>query len=140
MAIKAQGTTVHISAENADTTPIGSATFIKIGEVSTVGEPSGEAADIETTNLESEAKEFLTGLPDNGNIGIGGFFVADDAGQEELIEAQDAQERRWLRINWSNGSIWSIKVLVKKYAISAAVDGAVPFSGSFRTSGGWTRV
>ncbi|WP_257556415.1 phage tail tube protein [Sphingobium sp. CFD-2] len=137
MAIKSQGTTVHISNEDADATAYGSATFAKVGEVDNVGEPSGEAADIDVTHLESEAKEYLIGLPDNGNIAISGNFVPDDTGQLELRDAKDVQERRWLKITWSSGDVWYIKALVKKYAASAAVDGKTPFSSSFRTSGAW---
>lgn len=137
MAIKSQGTTVHISSEDADVTAYGAATFVKVGECDNVGEPSGEASDIDVTHLESEAKEYLIGLPDNGNIAISGNFVPSDLGQLELIDAKDDQERRWLKITWSSGDIWYIKVLVKKYAPSAAVDGKTPFSASFRTSGAW---
>lgn len=140
MAFKSQGSKVYISNENADTTALGSATFAKVGEVNNIGAPSGEAADIDTTHLESEAKEYLIGLPDNGNIEIAMNAVSGDTGQDELDAAKDAQERRWLKIEWSNGDVWSIKVLVKKYTWSAGVDGKVDAAASFRTSGAWTKA
>ena len=140
MAIKSQGTTVHISNEDADVTAEGSATFAQVGEVADVGEPSGEASDIDVTSLSSTAMEYLSGLPDNGNIQITGNFLPADTGQLELITAMDAQEARWLKITWSSGANWSIKALVKKYAPSAAVNGKVPFTATFRTTGAWTRA
>ena len=140
MAIKSQTSTVHISAENADSTVFASATFSKIGQVTNIGAPSGEANDIDTTHLESTAKEYLTGLPDNGNIEISMNAVSSDAGHLELIDALDAQERRWLKITWSNGDVWHIQALVKKYTWSAGVDAKIEAAASFRTSGAWTRA
>ena len=140
MALRSQTSTVHISNEDADTTAYGSATFDKGGEVTNIGAPDGEAADIDTTHLDSTAKEFLTGLPDNGNIEISMNGIADDAGHTELLTAMDAQERRWVKITWSNADVWYIKALVKKYTWSAGVDAKIEASSSFRTSGSWTRV
>lgn len=140
MALKSQTSTVHISNEDADSTAYGSATFDKIGEVTNIGAPSGEAADIDTTHLESAAKEYLVGLPDEGNIEIAMNAIEGDDGHDEMITAKDAQNRRWLKIVWSSGSIWYIKALVKKYTWSAGVDAKIDAAGSFRTSGAWTRV
>lgn len=140
MALKSQTSTVHISNEDADSTAYGSATFDKVGEVTSIGAPSGEAADIDTTHLESEAKEYLVGLPDEGNIEIAMNAIESDNGHSELITAKDAQDRRWLKITWSSGSVWYIKALVKKYTWSAGVDAKIEASASFRTSGAWTRV
>lgn len=139
MALKSQTSTVHISNEDADTTTYGSATFDKVGEVTSIGAPDGEAADIDTTHLESLAKEYLVGLPDNGNIEIGMNAIASDAGHSELITALGAQNRRWLKITWSNGNVWYIKALVKKYTWNAGVDSKIEASSSFRTTGAWTR-
>lgn len=140
MALKSQTSTVHISNENADSTAYGSATFAKVGEVTNIGAPSGEAADIDTTHLESAAKEYLVGLPDEGNIEIAMNAIAGDAGHDELIAAKDDQSRRWVKITWSNGDIWYIKGLVKKYTWSAGVDAKIEAAASFRTSGPWTRL
>lgn len=140
MALKSQTSTVHISNEDADSTAYGSATFSKVGEVTNIGAPSGEAADIDTTHLESAAKEYLVGLPDEGNIEIAMNAVANDAGHDELIAAKDDQSRRWLKITWSNADVWYIKALVKKYTWSAGVDSKIEAASTFRTSGAWTRV
>ena len=140
MAIKSQGSKVYISNEDADLTVYASATFAKIAQTNNIGAPSGEAADIDVTHLESLAKEYLTGLPDNGNIEIAMNAVSSDAGHDELIAALDAQERRWLKIEWSNGDVWHIAALVKKYTWSAGVDAKIDAAASFRTSGAWTRA
>lgn len=139
MAIKSQTSVVYVSNENADSTAYGSATFDKIGEVTNIGAPSGEAADIDTTHLESTGKEYLIGLPDEGNIELSMNAISGDAGHTELLTAQTAANRRWLKIIWSNGSVWYIKCLVKKYVWSAGVDAKIEASASFRLSGSWVR-
>ncbi len=140
MALKSQTSFVEISPEDADATAYGSATFEKIGEVTNIGAPSGEAADIDVTHLESLAKEYLVGLPDEGNIEISMNAIAGDAGHDELLDAKDTQERRWLKITWSNGDVWHIKALCKKYTWSAGVDAKIDAAASFRTSGAWVRA
>ena len=140
MALKSQTSTVHISNEDADVTAYGSATFVKVGEVTNIGAPSGEAADIDTTHLESLAKEYLVGLPDEGNIELSMNALTADTGHLQLIAAKDAQNRRWLKITWSNGDVWYIKALVKKYTWSAGVDAKIEASAAFRTSGAWVRA
>ena len=112
MGLKSQTSTVHISTDDADAVAYGGATFAKVGEVTNIGAPSGEAAEIDVTHLESEAKEYLLGLPDEGNIEIAMNAVDSDAGHDELIDAKDDQSRRWLKITWSNNSVWYIKALV----------------------------
>ncbi len=139
-AIKSQGTLVYISNENADSTAYGSATFDAIGNVTNIGPPSGEAASIDTTSLESTAKEYIIGLPDNGGLEISMNALSGDAGHTELKTALAAQNRRWLKIVWSNNDTHYIKALVKKYTWSAGVDNKVDASSSFRTSGAWGRV
>lgn len=140
MALKSQTSTVHISNEDADITAYASATFAKVGETVNIGAPSGEAADIDVTHLESLAMEYLVGLPDEGNIEIAMNAISGDLGHDELIDAKDDQSRRWLKITWSNGDIWYIKALVKKYTWAAGVNAKIDAAASFRTSGAWTRV
>lgn len=141
MGIKAQGSTVHISVENADTTAYASATFQKVSETTSIGEPDGEAAEIDTTHLESTDKEFMMGLNDNGNIALSGNAKTSDAGHDEMFDANALQEPRWFRITRSDGAIRYFKGFVKKMTdIGMEVDGKVPYSASVRISGAVTRV
>lgn len=138
--IKSQGSKVYLSNENADLTVYGSATFAQVGQVHNIGAPSGEANDIETTHLDSTAKEYLIGLPDNGSIEIGMNALSGDAGHSVAIAALNDQNRRWLKVIWSNGNVWSITVLIKKYTWSAGIDNKVDAAMNMRTSGPWTRA
>lgn len=139
-AIKSQGSKVYLSNQNADTTVYGSATFAQVGQVHTIGAPSGQANDIETTHLDSTAKEYIVGLPDNGSITIGMNALSGDAGHTVALTALGDQNRRWLKIVWSNGDTWSIAVLVKDYTWAGGIDAKVDASMSLRTTGPWTRA
>lgn len=140
MALKSQGSAVAISNEDADATAYGTATFTAVGEVTDIGEPDGEAADIDVTHLGSAAKEYLTGLPDNGNIQLSANAVTDDAGQLECREAMNAQQRRWIKITWSDGEVQYVKGLIKKMGRSAGTDAKIGLTINVRTSGAWTYV
>lgn len=43
-------------------------TVLKIGNITDIGEFGKQAGEIDTSNLDSAAKEYLAGLPDNGEI------------------------------------------------------------------------
>lgn len=60
--IRTQKTMVYVLAAALGVTPT------KIPNVFDAGEFGPQADDIDVTNFDSEAKEYLTGLPDNGEI------------------------------------------------------------------------
>lgn len=139
--IRSQGTTLHISNENADSTAYGSATFDKVNGVTEIGEPDGEAQEIDTTDLDSVAKEFLMGIPDNGKFSVSGHVVDDDPGQLECLAARDAQQLRWVKITDVLGNVAYFKAAPLRVNITgASVNGVKPFNASFRISGPITYV
>lgn len=139
--IKSQGTTLHISNEDVDATAYATATFVKVAGIRSIGNPDGESAEIDTTDLDSVATEFMIGLPDNGKFSISGQAVAADPGQGELLAARDGQELRWIKITDSAAKVAYFKGAVTKFAdLGAEVNGVKPVEGSIRISGGITRV
>lgn len=139
--LKSQGTTLHISSENADETAYASATFVKVGHVVSIGEPSGSAQKIDVSHLESEAKEFDMGLPDNGDVEIGMNALTLDTGQTELFEAKELQDKRHIKITRKDGSIRHFKAYVLKMNdFGMGVDSKVPASATLAITGGITRV
>lgn len=141
MAIKSQGSTVHVSNEDATATAYASATWAKIGKIRSIGSPDGSAAEIDTTDLDSTGKEFLMGLPDSGKIELSGFAAVSDPGHTELLEAKDAQQLRWVKVTRSDGAVRYFKaVVLKADDIGMEVDGAVPFAATLRISGNIARV
>jgi hypothetical protein len=71
------------------------ATVLKAGlwvkEMITFTGFDGEASDIDVTSLDSTAKEFKEGLPDNGNFKADFNYVAADPGQIAMRAARRAR-------------------------------------------------
>jgi hypothetical protein len=57
---------------------------VAIGNIKTYSGFDGEASEIDVTDLDSTAKEFILGLIDHGSIGIDYFTDFSDAGQDAL--------------------------------------------------------
>jgi hypothetical protein len=133
-AIASQGTKFYIGQEVSPTT------YIQVGEVQTFDGPSGQANVIDTTHLGSAAKEKLIGLPDEGQITIGGNYVSSDNGQDEMFEARNTQQRRDFKLELSNGELWLFQGYVLAFNISGGVDDKVNFSATVEITGAVSRV
>jgi hypothetical protein len=77
--VKTQGMELFI-LDNTDT----GNEVIKIGRVTGGSGLGGQAGEIDTTNLDSAAKEFVPGLVDNGTVQINLDYDLADAGQIKL--------------------------------------------------------
>jgi hypothetical protein len=133
-AISSQGTKFYIGNEVSPTV------FVQVGEVQTFDGPSGQASVIDTTHLNSPAKEKLIGLPDEGQIQIGGNYVSSDNGQDEMFEARNLQQRRDMKLELANGELWLFQGFVLAFNISGGVDDKVNFSATIEITGSVTRV
>jgi hypothetical protein len=133
-AISSQGTKFYVGQEVSPTT------YIQVGEVQTFDGPSGQANVIDTTHLTSTAKEKLIGLPDEGQITIGGNYVSSDNGQDEMFEARNTQQRRDFKLEMSNGELWLFQGYVLAFNISGGVDDKVNFSATVEITGPVSRV
>lgn len=59
--------------------------YIAVGNLTEIGVPGPEKPEIDVTDFDSTASEFLAGLPDNGEISFSGFYNAANVGQELLL-------------------------------------------------------
>lgn len=85
MAIESQGSKVKYGT-------------IEIGEVLSIGGPSGSAPVIPVTHLTSTAAEKLMGVLDEGQVAIEVNYVASDAGQVEARTHRASRESTSCRI------------------------------------------
>lgn len=131
-AIKSQGTKFYIGDSVYTTSPTN---YLEVGEIQTVSGPTGQATVIDATHLSSEAKEKLMGLPDEGQVTLGGNYVDTDNGQDALLAARAAQEKRDFRITLSNGSGFLFQGFVLSFNIDLGVDDKVSFSATIEISG-----
>jgi len=76
--------------------------FTAVGEVVDISMDGGGAAEIDTTNLASTAKEFNIGLPDYGTVSCTCNYDPDDTPQTNLKTYYDAQSSHNFEINLSD--------------------------------------
>jgi hypothetical protein len=129
-AIKAQGFKLEI--ETGASSPI---VWTEVKEVKSFNEQQAESADIDVTHLQSAAKEFLTGLPDNGTFTGDINFVIADPGQLAMRAARDSQDIQSFKATFSDDSTAEFSGFVKSMPISGGVDQAVTGSFSIKVSG-----
>ena len=134
-AFSGQGTII----ERADIdTP---AVFSKIAEVKTIAGPGGASSTLDTTTLDSAAKEFVPGLKDNGEVSMGLNFVPGDAAQQQMLTDQENLTPAIYRITYSDkrptgGSTATFTAYVTNFSPSIGVDALSTADVSLRVSGG----
>lgn len=60
-------------------------TFIAVGNLTNIPVPGPTKQRIDVTDFDSEAMEYLPGLPDNGELSLSGFFNYENEGQAVLL-------------------------------------------------------
>ena len=95
----------------------------------------GQSDEIETTTLASEAKEFTTGLADNGTFSMAGNWKADDEAQTVLRTARDDGEPRAFTSVFKDGTSSSFLGLVTQFTWDAAPNGTVNGTFNVRITG-----
>lgn len=109
---------------------------------------SGTAAEIDVTDLSSIAKEFVTGLADNGSMDLTLFYDPNDAGQILLEQLRDSGARNFFRVGVRNplgvGSpalytTFRFEGFVQTFPFSLAVDAATTGSVTVRITGAITK-
>lgn len=109
-----------------------------IGEVKTISDIGNTAsADVEVTHLTSEAKEYLGGLPDYGEITITGNWIPTDLGQTDLQADELTRATDTLSVEMPNhGKKVSGTAYVKAFAINnVGVDQPLQFTCTFKMTG-----
>lgn len=79
-------------------------TIKKIENVADIGEFGEQADDIDVTNLDSDAKEFLTGLPDNGELTLQLNLKATDPVHQKLSDEAGSGNRFPFCVGLSDGT------------------------------------
>lgn len=82
----------------------GGTTVATIGNVADLGEFGGQADDIDVTNLDSLAKEYLVGLVDNGELTLQINLNPQDANHQDLFAKQGNGVRYPFLVGLSDGT------------------------------------
>lgn len=95
--IRTQGTEIYyVSGPTAVT---------KIPNVISFGDYGKQASPIATTNLDSTAAEFISGLPDNGEVTLTMNFIANDLSHQYLQAQAGTATRVEFCIGYSDGTV-----------------------------------
>jgi predicted secreted protein len=95
----------------------------------------GSASDIDTTDLNSVAKEFISGLLDNGKFKVELKRIQNDAGQLALQAARATSAVIGIKLVLPDGGAIGLEVFVKSYPISGAVDALMKFPVDMKITG-----
>lgn len=116
----------------------GSATPVQWTKISNVKNYSGfdgSASEIDRTNFDSTAKEFILGLLDPGQFMIEVDQDNSDGGQLALMTAQVTGLLKNFKLALPNGNTATFTAYVKKFSSQGAVDQAIHRSADLRISG-----
>ena len=115
--------------------------FTKIPGISSVGGMGGgEAQDIDTTDFDSVAMEFLQGLPDEGTLTFSGNYDPASAQQTLLDTKRAAQESANFQVVDVNNTTFSFTAFVKSFEKVADANDAWRLNLSLRVTGAITKT
>ncbi len=132
--VQTQGTTIAIG--NGASPEV----FNNIGEVKSIQGPDGQAAEIDTTNLSSAAREFNMGLPDEGNVSISANYDPADTYQTAVKTARDNQTQTNFKITCADTSTTEITfaAYVMRFSLAWDIDNVAMLDMTLRITGAIT--
>lgn len=131
MAIESQGTIVFWSTSTALSTAQSVAGFMSFNG------PSGSAAVIDITTLQSTAKEKQMGLPDEGQISFDAIYLSTDVGQIALRTDRASRTRRKVAIQLTDSStqLLHADAFCTGFSVTGAVDDVLKASYTLEITG-----
>lgn len=115
--------------------------FNAIGEIRSISGPSGSAAEIDVTNLDSTAREFRLGLPDEGSVNVTFAYDPDDTYQEVLRSIRAARTSRNFKIELADSppTTFSFVAYCTEFSLDTSVDEVVLVTATLRITGSVTK-
>lgn len=125
-----------ITVASATATPTA---WIKVGQLTDIKGTSDTSPDIDVTDLDSTAKEYVQGLPDTGSLSATCYCVDSDTGLAAVEAAFDARTSKSFKVTYPSGStpIRTFSGYVKSFPKigDASKDGVVTGSIEIKRSG-----
>lgn len=129
---------VYIDTTGKTITAAGTATpssFSTIGNIRSFTGFDGSASEIDVTNLDSLAKEFLLGLVDQGQFSLEMDYDYDNTGHIALRAKQVSGLISNFKVVFSTGRVINFSGFVKKFTLTGGVDAVVRSAVDLRISG-----
>ena len=100
----------------------------------------GSSSEIDVTTLCSTAKEFRLGLEDTGSMNITGHWLQSDPAHISIKNAAADKLARGIEVTFSDNTTYRCLAFVQQRSWSAAVDGVVTATYTFRLTGAATET
>jgi hypothetical protein len=110
-------------------------TYTKINGFLSFDGFDGAASEIDTTDLDSVAKEFISGLVDNGKFGFEIKRIATDSGQVSLLAARVSGAVTGFKLTLPDTKVATWSALVKTMPVGGGVDAALKGKVDTRITG-----
>lgn len=109
------------------------ATYTEVKQVTEIVDPTGEASDLDASNLKSPGvKEYIAGLRDSSSVNITGQRVRSDAGQNILRDNQGVKAK--FKNTYSDGEVLTYTATIKSFHVTGGTDAVMMFSCAIRGS------
>lgn len=134
LATKTQGLQLQLGSEASPQT------FTAIANVTSVSGLGGTKSDLDATNFDSLAREFLVGLEDPGSLSSNIMFSAGESTHVELWNLKRSGQRRQFRIVLNDTTdvtktFFEFTASVQQFQINSELDSLVEGAVQFRISG-----
>lgn len=127
-AVSTQGFLLEVSVDDGTT-------WLEVSQNTDIPDVSQEASDLDATNLQSTAKEYIAGLKDSQSVTLTGQRVVLSTGQNALRDNAGAITPYKFRNTYSDGSILSYSATIKKFGVTGGTDAVMMFTATIRPSG-----
>ena len=121
-------------------------TWIVVGGVRTINDlRSGTSTEIDVSDLQSDAKEFVLGLADNGSMNLDVLYDPMDPGQIILETLRESSESNQYRVTIPNPlaspatTVFTFIGFVQTFPFSIGVDTAISGTVTVRITGAITK-
>jgi hypothetical protein len=128
--ISAQGSTLKI---NTGTTAV--PVWLKINGLVSFAGLDGAASDLDSTDLDSTAMEYINGLVDEGKFGFDIKILHTDPGQLAIRAAKTSGALTGLQLTTPDTAVATFNVLVKSIPLSGGVNALLKTTVDTKISG-----
>lgn len=134
-ALETQGTKIRVEI---------STVLTAIGEIASFDGPSGSAAVIDVSDMDSTGKEKRMGLPDEGQLSLTVWLKPSDTVHKYLRTARSNRTEETFQIEFTDGTttntLWDFNGFVTGFAASGAVDAVIEGSITIEITGSITQT
>lgn len=115
--------------------------FTTIAEITDFNGPNETSPSIDVSNFDSEAREFIAGLKDGGEVTFSCNFVGSNAQQQALRTAQKNRVKKNFKILINDAALDADKTTIELaanvtgFSLTGSVDAAIKAAISLKVSG-----